>query len=557
MRKQLFLIGMLCAMGTAAFGQKAKFSEVNLKSYLYPSNPLPDHFKTYQLVIDDNRAALGRFGITPEEARREITFDLFQLQEAAGDLVVKLWLDLPTAGEPHLATREYKTGTPPNEKTTTFYVYEAGYSIPIGYEVTDKQGKLMDKQDLSVTTAYVTPEATTAAAAKEHYDRNGKREIQAKMLETLREKLDLAGYRLRAKYDYQSVAQVYNVAHLKSDKNAVYDHAGYEKAFDDLQRIGAEKVLKTGSEAVKADLQPVLDFWSAQLEKLNPENKQDRHLVAVCSYNLALVYGLLDDYKQHDHYVTLLDRADVKDAWAGIMKKVILDRRTALEQHNQFKQDLHDGKVSIYCSAQDARGPANIFELNKQLTTQQELNNRAVMKGYLVTIKGDTLWGEFVEFDANIARNRVEFAPAGAKKEVYKPELLAAFSADGGCYQSIAKQFVQVLYDSPSVQLVRIPKSLLYLYFFKKENYSLEYKAFDKADAAAYVINYKKKLAEVFKYCPAVEKKIQAGEYELKTDRTEESLLKTVQDYEASCGSKDFNKYLSELAPDKFSKMYR
>lgn len=557
MKKQLVLLGVLCAMGTTAFAQKAKFNEVKLKSYLYPSNPLPDHFKTYQLVIDDKRAALTSLAVSPEEARKKITFDSFQPQEAGGDLVIRVWLDLPSAGEPHLSTKQYKTGTPPNEKTTDFYVYQAGYTIPIRYEVTDKQGKLMDKDDLSTTTAYLTPEATTAAAAKEYYDRNGKKEVRAKMLETLREKLDLIGYRLREKYDYQSVVQVYNAAHLKSDKDATYDHAGYEKAFDDLQRIGAEKVLKTNSEEVKADLRPLLSFWSAQLEKLNPENKQDRHLVAVCSYNLALVYGLLDDYKQHDHYVTLLDRADVKDAWAGAMKKTILDRRTAFEQHNQFKQDLHDGKVSLYRSAQDARGPSNIFELNKQLTTQQELNNRAVMKGYLVTVKGDTLWGEFVEFDANIARNRVEFAPANARKEVFKPELVAAFSVDGGYYQSIAKQFVQVLYDSPSVQLVRIPKSLLYLYFFKQEKYSLEYKAFDKADAAAYVVNYKKKLAEVFKYCPAVEKKIQAGEYELKSESSGESLLKTVQDYEASCGSKDFNKYLSELAPDKFSSMYR
>ncbi len=155
----------------------------------------------------------------------------------------------------------------------------------------------------------------------------------------------------------------------------------------------------------------------------------------------------------------------------------------------------------------------------------------------MVLAAGDTVRGEFIDFDLNIKRNQVEFIPAQAKKMIYKPAQLKTLSVDGQPYEAYSSKLVKVIHNMPSLKVVSVPNTFYHLFIFKKEDVVAEYKFLNRNDASAYLNNYKKKLSEVFNNCEPVKKKILNGEFELKTESLD-GMMKAIQAYENSGGSK-------------------
>ena len=123
-------------------------------------------------------------------------------------------------------------------------------------------------------------------------------------------------------------------------------------------------------------------------------------------------------------------------------------------------------------------------------------------------------------------------------------------------YESMAGSMVVVVYYSPAIQVYQLRQTGEYIYNFPKTGAFGKYKPFSRDDASNYLSNYNKQLAEVFKGCADVVKKIEAGTYELKSEKANGHIL-VIADYEAMCGSGNFEKTMNRFKPDAVRASYK
>ncbi len=524
MKKTVLFVFLL--LGSKLFAQKPKFEEVKVKSIAYPETPLPADFKTYTVKLEAQNSWVLPLKLTVEGLKNSVKFDSFQYADSQADLNVEIKL-----------------------KKTDSKSEPVNVDIELTYEVFDRQGRLMkkgtDKQSLYYGSGY-----------------QGSSKDSPQVAEAVKSIVARACNDIKIAYDYRVVQNLTYLAHLKKDNEATYDYTGFETAYADVKGAIADYVWNPNNQSLKKDIQSAIEFWDTQKDKIKLDDKEQRKLYFVCTYNLALVHSLLYNITEAENYAALMDKSDVKDMWGNFMKKEILESRKEWKlRHDKFKKELENGTASLYRSSSTAPVDENrntvraILGKSTENTAQNKLDQQAILKGYVVTAQDDTLHGEILDVDVNILKKQVVFIETGKTKRIFAASDLDSFSAGGALYKTVGSAIFRQYYKSPNIEFVYVPAANIWLFGFNNGTEVGEYPYFDANDGASYVVNYKKKMADIFKKCPDVVKKINAGSYTLKTTKAED-LLKIVQDYEASCGSGNFEKYNKQSSPEQLGALY-
>ncbi|MDJ1471467.1 hypothetical protein QNI19_27380 [Cytophagaceae bacterium DM2B3-1] len=521
MKKSLLFVFLL--LSVSSYAQKVKFTDIPVRSLIYPVTPLPENFKTYSVKLDASDNWLKPLSLTREELKSKIKFDSFQPVEGQADLTINAKITkTDSESQPVIVT------------------------INLSYEVLDNQGRTLKKDNIQKSSTQGASYPNTIVTPKG----------------AVYNAIDEMVYSIHESYDYAVNEGTFFFAHLKKDDEATYDYIGFEKAFADVKNTATDYIWKPNDQAFKASIQPALNYWDTQKDKLDPTKKEQKNLYFVCTYNLALINTLIYNIADAEKYAALMDKSDVKDLWGNQLKKEIEKRKRWKTEHDTFKENLASGKTSIYRSS--ATAPVdkqkatvnNLLGISNTNPGQDALNQQAIQKGFVVTAKGDTLHGEILDIDVNIQKRQIEFIPTGKPKQIFKPTDLQAFSAAGASYEIIATAICRRYYKSPDIELVYLTVNKAWLFLFNKSNTIGEYPSVDLGDAAAYMVNYKKKMVEIFKSCPDVTKKINSGTYNIKSNKADD-LMKIVQDYETSCGSQNFEKYNKKISAEYMASFYQ
>jgi hypothetical protein len=192
-------------------------------------------------------------------------------------------------------------------------------------------------------------------------------------------------------------------------------------------------------------------------------------------------------------------------------------------------------------------------------------------KGFIITAKGDTLFGEFLKVNGRyVSYQGVNFKEKLKAEKIYNPADLQYASVEGLVYKTIhyskngvisgvnmpGKKLVTLIYASPAIEVYLFGENGEYIYAYPGVKGYKYYIPFTKDDAANYMTNYNKKLEAVFANCDTVKEKIKSGEYKLKAEDSS-GHIRAFLDYENACGSKEVERHFEMLSKEKIASLYK
>jgi hypothetical protein len=357
------------------------------------------------------------------------------------------------------------------------------------------------------------------------------------------------------------LAQLYDKSKLRvlltvmnpKEKNRKYDFKDFDVASQKMFK--AFELLKENKndESAKALLNEAESFYE-QKSNTSIANFED-YLPAMVHANLTEINLVKNNLLAAESYLGKVN-ADRKPGlnfsftWESPYEEhfKFLQLRNALESNRAF---YHPQKVE--------RIPQKKVKSNENLT-----------KGYVVTIKGDTLFGKLRDFSSTTWNDHSATLIDQTGKELkFSVNDMSSVSGDSLIYETVdyrfngvfsgqrapGKKLLLLLYASPTIRFYFFKQIDEFVYYFPKTNTYKRYKPFSRTDGASYLTNQNKKLGEVFSDCPDLVGKIEAGAYELKKESSI-GHIQAVTDFEMSCGSKEAEKNYKKLFKEEVGKKY-
>lgn len=325
-------------------------------------------------------------------------------------------------------------------------------------------------------------------------------------------------------------------------KNRSDDFSDFDTYSQKMMKAYELLKLNWNDEEARKLLQEAEDFYVARSE--NREDRFKDYVPMMMFYNLAEINLIQSDYEKADLYFDKASISEKPDAYFNMnCEPAYMDAKKFLEIRHAVAQN------KVFTSPQKA-------VLNVPVSGDGE--NTTISPGYLVltTTPSDTLYGQFKDFDKAVDSHNVMFTDKQGKEKSYDWTGVKYASSEGIVYESMRGSLVTLVYHSPSIHVYQLRQTSEYIYSFPKTGAYGKYRAFTRDDAANYLVNYNKQLAELFKGCPDVAKKIESGVYDLKSEKAN-GHIKVIGDFETSCGSGSFEKNLNRFRPELVKMSYK
>ncbi len=198
--------------------------------------------------------------------------------------------------------------------------------------------------------------------------------------------------------------------------------------------------------------------------------------------------------------------------------------------------------VLLLCSGVSFLGHASLSE--------------TLTEGMLVTSKGDTLYGDFVDFKTNLYTNHFVVLRQENDKEIaVDTRNIRMASTEGRIYEPRGYKILTLLYASPNIRLYQSSTNE-YVYYFPARQAQFVYTPFAQTIQVSSSADDHQTLADIFADCEQVVQKIHAGKYQLKQVKSSGSMQALV-DYENLCGSGNPEKYLKQLDTKMVKNLYK
>lgn len=554
--KTLGPLVILVLLATNVFAQiSVDYNWQKVKHTFEPLSPLPPE-KTFSIKLPDSLSYIR----DRTEVRRYWSPYGLQLvnkwnEKTPSDYLFKFELDGITVLQTQVLERKSNTSATGKEFLRQYLV-----SFPSRIVIIDNATK-QTIRTITVTTGEDTFVRTLNRYffITDSFDPNYKREVGFDSLKTLQRIPETDGKTLRriegliaSDVIFEKIKAVlvslYGKESFKAQLGAFNPRAKNRPAdFSDFD-TNSQKLIKAyellavnwNDESARKLLQEAEDFYVTRSE--NNEDRFKDYIPMAINYNLAEINLIQNDFEKADSYYRKAVAGKTDMYFETICKPNYEDAKKVLEVRHMATQDKVYAlppreKLDVIVSP---AGPAPV-----------------VTRGYIVTQANDTIHGEFKEFEQSSYGKEVSFTDASGKEKNYTWTAVKFVSNEGDIYESVKGALVKLVYHSPSIQVYFVRQTGEYIYSFPKTGAFGTYKAFSRDDAANFMVNYNKKLAEVFKGCPAVVTKIESGTYDLKSEKAK-GHIRVIGDYEALCGGQDdFEKTLGRFQPESILKSYK
>ena len=531
----LCLLIVLCYPACPGLAQKIKGESIHAGVRRYPIVPLPESFKTYAVTAASSLNAQDFSKVvSPVE---KVKLEAFTRVSGKADLNIKV------SYGPARFSRGAKVYQSLDELKGLSATDLIEYTVPMVYEITDSKGIVVQREHLNpngVFSITSDPSAFPKSVAVNY--------IVSAVNEYVNSGIDKIAARIADLFDIYTEKMSLELYGIKASKTETYDDFNnVVKKIDEAFAANAPNAAAT-QEAVLSGIK----FWESKIATYNKSTEDDLPHLFLCAYDLAAAYWMLDDYDKAMGHLETASETKQKTGYLFMLRKQIEKYQRYRDDYLKEKALTEKDPTRLYQHFTETdKSPLAVLGLQKETAPASTY----MEKGFIVSPKGDTLFGNFIEFDTNFKQTRILFLENGKSQVEYKRPWtgINRLSLRGKVYVPKDGSLIQAHYFSPKVAVF---SSGTTVYFeFTQPKSTKEYSAYDPNDGASYVTNFNKKLAALFKEaCPAVQQKALTGAYNLKTEGVGylEDILK---DYESNCGSayETFSKWTaSDVVKSKY-----
>lgn len=286
-------------LNTKDFGVEAWYQEM-------PQKPLDISYTTYDVTADGSVQDLNRMGYTLTDIKEDVKLEGYNRVSGGGSISINVTVGVPTASAATLssADKSDKEGNKWKE-----YSYYHDLSVASSYKITDHKGAVIEEKALPATDRLSTATYRSLDELKAAYQKAYPAALTDRLKSFLRENVQAIKSSINLSYGFSP-----RVAHQEiltiQDKNHA-DFGKYEKIREQVE--AAFKALKSNDNTQYAALmQPVIDFWTAEEKKYDPNNKDEQKMNYGLRMNLAIANFWKDDYDQATAWYTKISTGDVK-----------------------------------------------------------------------------------------------------------------------------------------------------------------------------------------------------------------------------------------------------
>jgi hypothetical protein len=538
--RSLLLFCACSVLFSAASAQKIKSASANLAITSYPTHPLPAAFKTYAVIIEDRGSIMKD---VPKLASADEVVKMYSLERQQQVADLNIHIIIPkfrfSSGQTVIGTlrdvRSYAANTP------------VEYIANIEYEVTDSQGIIILKETISTGYAVYSSRETPPQEPKQTIASEAGNSVAQHLNWTF----EIISERVANAFDHHYAKYKTELYTIKASKTESYQE--YTDVVNNLSAsMKAPASLNTGNmDAVRNSI----NFWETKLAAIDQSTEEGKDHHFLCLFNLSVAYMLLDEFDKSNEYADKAVATTIKSGATKSLKEEIQKRRKRKEFYLAGRETVSKDPTQIFPKGMIEKTNANFSEL---ISKQEKAVAATMEPGFIVLISGDTLFGRFISYDMNRSEGQMQLLQSDGKKESFtRPYTqVKIVSVRGATHYCHAKYgLLKISYGSPTLILVSNQTHAMFI--FTKSNKEVTYPLFMQDDAASFIVNRKKKIAEIFQeVCPAVAEDALKGTYTL-TEPGIEPLLVPIKDYETRCGSNQYDANVRKGETGSVRKLYR
>jgi len=316
--KVFLLISILLGLVPTGSAQSVTISSESapVEYYRMPDYPLPSTYSTYSADLDIPFNELAKSGYTESylldnfvnlEGYKRVNKNAdVEITATIGEFMV--WSELRNTNKTKTKDKEG------NETIRYTYSLEIKYSLPMGLEVYNRDGKvLLDKYIFSNSDTRTWTSSTYSSLSElDSYWRIQRTTRLAELQKDLtREGMNKVSDMINTNFGYRIIKDKIKFASIGKKKHPDYDR--FQKNVEILQSAFALMDADKSLDAVWAKAKPALDFYKETAEKYKTGNKDQKKLKHICLYNLALAYCWLEDFDTAETYARSILRFDSKN----------------------------------------------------------------------------------------------------------------------------------------------------------------------------------------------------------------------------------------------------
>lgn len=316
--KVFLLISILLGLVPTGSAQSVTISSESapVEYYRMPDYPLPSTYSTYSADLDIPFNELAKSGYTESylldnfvnlEGYKRVNKNAdVEITATIGEFMV--WSELRNTNKTKTKDKEG------NETIRYTYSLEVKYSLPMGLEVYNRDGKvLLDKYIFSNSDTRTWTSSTYSSLSElDSYWRIQRTTRLAELQKDLtREGMNKVSDMINTNFGYRVIKDKIKFASIGKKKYPDYDR--FQKNVEILQSAFALMDADKSLDAVWVKAQPALDFYKETSEKYKTGNKDQKKLKQICLYNLALAYCWLEDFDTAETYARSILRFDTKN----------------------------------------------------------------------------------------------------------------------------------------------------------------------------------------------------------------------------------------------------
>ena len=318
--------------GTLAAQQVTIQTEpVKVSYYRLPDHPLDPVFKTFSAQIDVRFHDIANSGLTESMLKDQyLRLQGFDVVSGDGDIQISCGIgEFFIWGEFRKSTQSKVDG-----KIVTRYYLEVKYSEPVLVRVTDRTGNTyLDQYVLrnSDTRSWNSPSYNSLSDLDSYWRIQKQSRLGTLQKELIQEGMRLVFDKINNAYGFREITE-----NTRFEAIGKKGHPLYEQYLDQIVQIRAAFAALSLDEypaLIRSRIDPVLEFYQAEVRKFQSRGKDDTRMRHICLYNQALLYFWLEDYDPAMELVERLLQDDAKDRDARKLSTAIDDVRTALARN--------------------------------------------------------------------------------------------------------------------------------------------------------------------------------------------------------------------------------
>ncbi len=529
-----------------------------------PKKPLPADYTTYGATISAKPDQLRRCNLTETALQSYLNLPGFQKLNQGGHFHVEVVIDdfsvSSTSIQSKTETSKDKDG---KQTSTTTYWVQAIYAIPIQLKVTNFQGNVIEETILSSmekTGTHVSKAFYSSSQAQDHWSKNRVSELSKVEQNAIQSAFSTISAQLKNNYAYDPRPRSTSVFQYVDSKK-LPDFEGFDKAFTVLSESFAKMKYDEPLDEVKAGMQPAIDYWLANKDRFDQEDKQQRKLKFACLYNLTNAYFWTEQFDLAAQYAKELAAMDYKegkaDNFLDNIKKVKEDLARCNKTTRHFKaeaskEDIEAASEVEYKTEKVAKLDAQKFDQLKRMGVGEGaeyfegeivFKDKGAVKcafwvdytrnSELVFLRGQQNVVVIEENDKGI--NRLDIDPTKLESFSFAGKTFRCLPYSPGSQLSMKKsnQIMEVLFESDRIHVYKfyplaeanVGNTTTEVAFQKQSD-----KEFTSLGGMKF-LNWKKGLSKYFADCPSVSKKAADGVYE----RTDNGVLDIAKAYTEEC----------------------